>query len=216
MVNIMLVDDHVIVRQGIRLLLEEEDDFLVVAEAESGDEAIPVALSHHPDVVLMDVHMPQGIDGITATRRLREELPDTKVIMLTMFDDEAHIEKMLQAGAAGVVLKNDSSSEIVAAIYRVTQRGANEPYLPTKMSDSLRERLLSRLQSPVDSSSPLLSPRETEVLTLIAKGYINKEIAERLHISVKTVETHRARIIERIGAQSKADLVSYAVNHGLN
>lgn len=218
-VAILLVDDHVLVRQGIRLLLEEEVRFKVVGEAESGDEAIPLARRLNPDVILMDVHMPKGIDGITATRRIQEELPQIKVLMLTMYDDEPHIEKMLQAGASGIIFKHDSSSEIVEALRYVFDNTRRpyppRPYLPNKLPDVMRKRLLEAHDSPDEQTAPLLSPRESEVLSLIAKGHINKEIADRLHISVKTVEAHRAHIIERIGAKSKADLIHYAVTHEL-
>lgn len=213
-INILLVDDHVLVRQGIRLLLEEEPAFSIVGEAQSGDEAIPLALKLQPDVILMDVHMPKGIDGITATRRIEEELPKTKVLMLTMYDDEPHIEKMLQAGAVGVIFKHDPSSEIVQAIHSVVSAG-HTPYLPAKIPAAIRQRLMKSTESREQPTAPLLSPRESEVLSLIAKGYTNKEIADRLHISVKTVEAHRAHIIERIGAQTKADLIDYAVAHEL-
>ncbi len=213
-IDILLVDDHVLVRQGIRLLLEEEATFNVVGEAESGDEAIPLALRLHPNVILMDVHMPKGIDGITATRRIGEELPETKVLMLTMYDDEPHIEKMLQAGAAGVIFKHDSSAEIVQAIHAIVDTGRT-PYLPAKIPDTMRKRLVQYHESPEQHAAPLLSPRETEVLSLIAKGHTNKEIGDRLHISIKTVEAHRAHIIERIGARTKADLINYAVTHEL-
>lgn len=151
-ISILLVDDHVLVRQGIRLLLEEESGLKVVGEAD-GDEAIPLAQRYRPDVVLMDVHMPKGIDGITATRR--------------------------------------------------------------KVGSAMQTRLLEALKSPSEHSLPLLSPRETEVLALIAKGHTNKEIADRLHISVKTVEAHRSHIMSRIGAESRADLMEYAVNYDL-
>lgn len=213
-IRILLVDDHVLVRQGIRLLLEEDPGLKVVGEAESGDEAIPLAQRFRPDVVLMDVHMPKGIDGITATRRIREELPQTQVLMLTMYDDEPHLEKMLQAGASGVVFKHDSSEEIVRAVQAVVQK-RDWPYLPSKVGSAMRARLLEAVKFPSENSLPLLSPRETEVLALIAKGHTNKEIADRLHISVKTVEAHRAHIVSRIGAESRADLIQYAMNYDL-
>ncbi|MCF8566100.1 response regulator transcription factor [Alicyclobacillus tolerans] len=213
-ITILLVDDHVLVRQGIRALLEEEPGLKVVGEAQTGDEALPVAFKLQPQVVLMDVHMPKGIDGITATRRIREALPNTRVIMLTMLDDEAHIERMLEAGASGVLFKHDSSDEIIKAIHATSTPGA-PPYLPARLPDPLRKRVFMHLNNPNKETAQLLSPRETEVLTLIALGHTNKEIADRLHISIKTVEAHRAHIIERIGADSRADLIQYAVNHDL-
>ena len=211
--TILLVDDHALVRQGIRRLLEEENNLKVIGEAETGDEAVPLAISLQPDVVLMDVHMPKGIDGIAATRRIRESVPTARVLMLTMFDDEQHIERMLSAGASGVLFKHDSSDEIVQAI-QSTLASPSTPYLPARVPLESRTRLMHELHSHKHHRS-LLSPRETEVLTLIARGYTNKEIADRLHISVKTVEAHRAHIVDRIHAQSRADLIRYAASQHL-
>ncbi|QSO52379.1 response regulator transcription factor [Alicyclobacillus curvatus] len=211
--TILLVDDHALVRQGIRRLLEEDSTLKVIGEAESGDEAVPLAISLQPDVVLMDVHMPKGIDGIVATRRIRESVPTARVLMLTMFDDEPHIERMLNAGASGVLFKHDSSDEIIEAI-RSTLASPSTPYLPARIPLESRTRLVHQLQNRKHQRS-LLSPRETEVLTLIARGYTNKEIADRLHISIKTVEAHRAHIVERVHAQSRADLIRYAASQDL-
>lgn len=211
--TILLVDDHALVRQGIRRLLEEDNNLKVVGEADTGDEAIPLAMSLQPDVILMDVHMPKGIDGIVATRHIRDSLPDSHILMLTMFDDEPHIERMLSAGANGVVFKHDSSDEIIEAI-RSVFASPSTPYLPARIPLETRTRILQRLKAQKGSRT-LLSPRETEVLTLIARGYTNKEVANRLHISIKTVEAHRAHIVERVHARSRADLIRYAASQHL-
>ena len=208
----MLVDDHALVRQGIRLILEEEPDFEVIGEADSGDRAVALAVAEKPDVILMDMHMPGGMDGIKAAKKILEELPDTRILMLTMYDDEPHIEKMLQAGIAGVLFKHDPSTEIIQAI-RAT--AIEQPYLSDRILPDMRQRIAEHLSHPEEVLTPLLTPRETEVLGLIAYGYTNKEIAQRLHISVKTVEVHRSHIVERIGAESKADLIQYALNQHL-
>ncbi|KPV45518.1 response regulator transcription factor [Alicyclobacillus ferrooxydans] len=211
--TILLVDDHALVRQGIRLLLEEESNLEVVGEAESGDEAVPLAVRLQPDIILMDVHMPKGTDGIVATRHIRETVPASRVLMLTMFDDEPHIERMLSAGASGVLFKHDSSDQIIEAI-RAILASPSIPYLPARIPLDTKTRILQRLQTQKHARS-LLSPRETEVLTLIARGYTNKEVADRLHISIKTVEAHRAHIVARIQARSRADLIQYAASQHL-
>jgi two-component system response regulator NreC len=211
-IKIVLVDDHAVVRQGVRMILEEEPGFEVVGEAESGENALAVVFRENPDVVLMDVHMPSGIDGITATRRIISSLSHTAVLMLTMYDDEPHLERMLLAGASGVLFKHDPSSEIIQAIRNV-DRGT--PYLPQRIPDEVRRRLIAKLRNPDAHPSSLLTPRETEVLSLVANGYTNREIAQRLHISVKTVEAHRAHIVSRIGAENRSDLIQYALAHGL-
>jgi len=194
------------------MILEEDKGLEVVGEAKSGEEAVTVSLRERPAIVLMDVHMPGGIDGITATRRIMSALPDTLVLMLTMYDDEPHLERMLLAGAAGILFKHDPSSEILHAMRLASSQ---HPYLPQRLSEEVRQRLLHKLQNPRKDEAPLLTPRETEVLSLVANGYTNKEIAERLYISVKTVEAHRSHIVERIGAESRSDLIQYALTHGL-
>ncbi len=210
--RILLADDHALVRQGIRLILEEYPELIVIGEAESGARAVAMARAEKPDLIMMDLHMPGDMDGIKAAKIIVDEHPKIRILMLTMFDDEPHIEKMLQAGVSGVLFKHDPSTEIIKAI-RAT--GSDLPYLSERIAPETRQRILKRLEHPEKLVTPLLTPRETEVLGLIAYGYTNKEIAQRLHISVKTVEAHRAHIVERIGAESKADLIQYALNHRL-
>ena len=210
--RILLVDDHALVRQGVRLILEEEPGFEVIGEVDSGERAIDVAMDAKPDVILMDVHMPGGINGMKAAKKILEELPRTRILMLTMYDDEPHIEQMLLVGIAGVLFKHDPSTEIIRAIYSTEKE---QPFLSGRISQEARKRIFEHLSHPDEVLTPLLTPRETEVLGLIAYGYTNREISQRLHISVKTVEAHRSHIVERIGAESKADLIQYALNHRL-
>lgn len=207
--RILIVDDHVLVRHGLRLLIEEHPATVVVGEASSGEEALILAEKLNPDVILMDVHMPKGLDGITAARHIHEILPHIRVIMLTMFDDDAHVEKMLAAGVAGVLFKHDDSAEILEAILCAQQHA---PHLPHRISEGSRRRLLASLAQRGEES--LLTARETEVLVCLANGFTNKEIAGKLVISVKTVETHRANIMKRLDLQTRSDLVDYALKNG--
>ncbi len=210
--RILLVDDHALVRQGIRLIIEEEVGLEVIGEADSGEKAIESAKQLQPDVILMDVNMPGGMDGIKAAKKILEADSKIRILMLTMYDDEPLIEKMLLAGISGVLFKHDPSTEIIRAIHIAEYQ---QPFLSERISPEARTRIMDHLEHPDEVLTPLLTPRETEVLGLIAYGYTNREIAQRLHISVKTVEVHRAHIVERIGAETKADLIQYALNHHL-
>ncbi|MCY0876046.1 MAG: response regulator transcription factor [Firmicutes bacterium] len=208
-ISIVLVDDHEMVRQGLRLVLEENTHLRVVGEAESGEAALPLCTRLQPDVILLDVHMPQGMDGITAAAHLKQLCPSTRVIILTMFDDEVHVERMLQSGVDGVVFKRDAVAELVQAIDFV----ADVPYLPQGLSAPTKERLYKSLRG--ERPAQPLTPRETEVLTLIARGYTSREIGERLFIGIKTVETHRKHIMDRLGVSTRADLMTVARSMGL-
>lgn len=206
--RVLIVDDHSLVRHGLRLIIESQPGFTVAGEASSGEEGILLAERLVPDCVLMDVHMPKGLDGITAARHIHEALPTTRVIMLTMFDDDVHLERMLSAGVAGVLFKHDDSAEILDAIVNGRTK---RPYLPKRIAPETRHRLLEQHTLPDDLP---LTTRETEVLVYLANGFTNKEIATRLMISVKTVETHRANIMKRLGLQTRSDLVEYALKNG--
>lgn len=207
-IRVLIVDDHVLVRQGLRLLLDEMPGIRVVGEGASGDDAVLLAQRLQPDAVLLDVHMPKGLDGITAARHIRGTCPQIRVIMLTMFDDDVHVEKMLLAGVSGVLFKHDDSAEIIEAIRSGTP---SRPYLPRRMSEENRERLVAQAARP---DEPSLTARETEVLIYLANGYTNKEVATKLMISVKTVETHRANIMKRLQLQTRFELVDYALKNG--
>ncbi|MCZ8513668.1 response regulator transcription factor [Paenibacillus filicis] len=209
-IKVVIIDDHTLVRQGLCLIFEGVSDIVVVGEGSSGDEALILAERLTPDAILMDVHMPHGLDGITTARHIRELYPQIRMVMLTMFDDDAHVEKMLAAGVDGILFKHDDSIEILEALRTGTTR---HPYLPKRLSYETRERLLQKSKEE-EFFFDKLSPRETEVLILLAKGFTHKEISNKLHISVKTVETHRSNIMKRLCLGSRAELVNYALNNG--
>jgi len=213
MVRIILVDDHAVVRSGLRMLLESKPGIEVVGDAADGDEAIRMALQIKPDLVLMDLSMPHGKDGLTATAELKKLLPDTPVLILTMHDDEEYLFRSIQAGASGYILKSAPHEELLAAIRSVSQGDA---YLYPTATKRLMNEYMERVRNGDGADSyEQLSEREKEVLGWIAKGYSNKEIADRLVISVKTVETHKAHIMEKLGLKTRPDLVKYALKKGL-
>ena len=209
-VRVLICDDHAIVRAGLRLILEQEEEFEIVGEAENGEESIRRAARLHPDLVIMDISMP-GIGGLEATPRVLEVAPEARVLILTVHDDEAYFFQALQAGAAGYVLKGASRSELLAALRLVIHGGVP---IPRKLGPHLVNDYLERVENGVAPSYQQLSPREREVLRLIAKGRTNKEIAEQLSLSVRTVERHRSSIMNKIGLQNRAELVAYAVRQG--
>ncbi|KKB34350.1 response regulator [Bacillus thermotolerans] len=212
-IRTLIVDDHAIVRAGVKMLLGKQQDIEVVGEAADGQEAIEKALSLKPDLVIMDLSMPPGKNGLEATRELKQSLPDTHVLILTMHDDENYLFRVLQAGASGYVLKNALDSELLSAVDAVSQGRA---YLHPSAAKSLVEDFLSRVNEGEDLSSyKRLSNREEEILTFIAKGYSNKEIAETLYISVKTVESHKSKIMDKLGLHKRHELVTYAMKKGL-
>jgi len=202
-IRVLIADDHALVRTGLRALLEAQSGFTVVGEAEDGAVVVDRCRKFAPQVVVMDLSMP-GCGGIKATEDLRRECPDIKVVVLTMHDDEAYVRMARLAGAAGFVLKKSLATELIRAIQTVL---AGKTHFP--MSDLPPP--VRPCQSPLD----LISEREREILGLIALGYTSAEIAAKLHISDKTVETHRAHIFEKLGLQSRADLVRFALDHGL-
>ncbi len=212
--HVLIADDHTLVREGLRLLLDRQPDFRVVAEAENGRDAVRFALEARPDLLLLDISMPV-MDGIQALREIRRRLPTVRALMLTMHEDRDLFFRSLQAGAAGYLLKGASSQELLEAL-RVVMRG--EVYLSPRMTTLLVQHLLNQGQLPhPDEPAPqdVLSPRELEVLQRLAEGQTNAEIAAALVISPSTVQTHRARILEKLGLSSRADLVKYALRHGL-
>lgn len=201
--RILLADDHSLVRSGLRALLEAEPDMEVVGEAQDGVEAVEACSTLQPDVVVMDLTMP-GRGGISATEDLRGVCPEAKVVVLTMHDDDAYVRMAQLAGAAGFVLKRSLATELIQAIRAVR---SDRTHFPT--TEPVR-----RSNSP---SAPLelISGREREVLTLIALGHTTPEIARKLHISEKTVETHRAHIADKLELRTRAALVRFALEHGL-
>ena len=213
-IRLLVADDHPVVRAGLRMLLATQPDMEVVGEAVDGDTAVERALEFKPDVVVMDLTM-AGMDGLAATREIVNRLPHTKVVVLTMHDNEEYLRQALEAGATGYVLKEAVDTEIAVAI-RVVQRG--EVFLYPSFTRVLLGDLLQTDETDdtfQQDSYELLSEREKEVLRLVALGDTNREIAERLFLSVRTVETYRARLMEKLNLKSRGELVRYALRKGL-
>jgi Response regulator containing a CheY-like receiver domain and an HTH DNA-binding domain len=208
--KVLICDDHAVVRAGLRLILEKEKDFQIVGEAENAEQAIAQAARLHPDLVLMDISMP-GMGGLEGIPRVRAAAPEARVMILTVHDDEAYFFGALEAGAAGYVLKGASVSELLAALRLVIHGGVP---VPRTLGQRLVNDYLERVKNEGAPSYQQLSPREREVLRLVAKGRTNKEIAEQLSLSVRTVERHRSSIMNRIGLHNRAELVAYAVRQG--
>lgn len=210
-VRVLIADDHTIVRTGVRLLLQAEPDIEVVGEALNGDEALALAESLQPDLVLMDIAMP-GMDGLEATRQIKACFPDMHVLVLTMHRSDEYFFEVLKAGASGYVLKAAETNELIGAI-RAVARG--EVFLYPTMARQLLQDYLSRLNEPGGSSQPPLTPREKEILRLLAEGYSSKEIAERLVISPSTVHSHRTNLMQKLNLSSRHELIQYARQRGL-
>jgi len=214
-IRLLIVDDHPVVRAGLRTLLGSQPDMEVVGEADDGAKALECALRIEPDVVVMDITM-KGMSGLTATQQIVSRLPETKVLVLTMHEDEEYLRQMLEIGATGYVLKQAADTELAVAI-RAVQRG--EVYLYSSFTKVLLGDLSGDEEAPDEQSDKsdyeLLSRREREVLRLVALGYTNRQIADQLFLSVKTVETYRSRTMEKLGLKSRAALVRYALRQGL-
>ncbi|PZS27110.1 MAG: DNA-binding response regulator [Pseudonocardiales bacterium] len=206
--RILIADDHGIVRAGIRLLLERQAGLDVVAEASDGVEAVQQALAVRPDLCILDVGMPR-LTGLQAAREIRAQLPDTRVLMLSMHDDERYLFEALKAGASGYVLKREADHALVDAV-RAVARG--EAFLTNAAERSLiRAWMAEETSGPVDS----LTAREREVVKLIAEAHTNAQIAEILHLSEKTVESHRANVLRKLRMRDRVELVRYAIRRGL-
>ena len=213
MIRLLIVDDHAVVRSGLKLLLGEKQNIHVVGEAADGDEAIRQAELLRPDVVLMDLSMPHGKDGMTATEELKKLLPDIAILILTMHDDEQYLFRAIQAGASGYILKNAPHEELLTAIRFVA---AGNAYLTPTATKRLMGQYIEKAKNGENADDfDSLSDREKEVLSWTAKGYSNKEIAENLVISVKTVETHKSNLMEKLGLKTRPDLIKYAMKKGL-
>lgn len=210
-IRLVLVDDHEIVRVGLRMLVQAQPDIEIVGEASSGPEAIELVESHQPDVVLMDVTMP-GMDGIEATRQLKTRCPSVAVLALTIHEERDYFFEMLQAGASGYVPKRAAADELLRAIRMVFQ---GEIFLHSSVASALVKDFLQhgRVDSEVDL--PTLTEREREVLILIAEGLTNKQIGQRLSISPKTVARHRDNLTKKLRLSSRAELTRYAIQKGL-
>ena len=210
-IRVLIADDHTIMRAGLRSLLEKEDQIEVVAEAENGRRAVQLAVEHEPDVVVMDVSMPD-LNGIEATSQVLESLPEAKVIALSMHTDKRFVMGMLRAGASGYLLKDCASQELANAIVSVA---SNKKYLSPDIAGVVIEDSLYGVQQEGETVSSLLSPREREVLQLIAEGWSTKQIAAHLYVSVKTIETHRRQIMKKLDLHNIAELTKYAIREGL-
>lgn len=212
MIKLCIVDDHAVVRSGLMMLLNAKEDMEVIGEASEGNEAIELALRLRPDVVLMDLSMPHGKDGLTAAKELKQVLPDIAILILTMHDDDEYLFRAIHAGASGYILKTAPHDELLTAIRSVA---AGNAYLYPTATKRLMIEYVDRLRDGEGSSIETLSDRETEVVSLVAKGYSNKEVAEQLVISVKTVESHKANVMEKLGLKTRPELVKYAMKKGL-
>lgn len=211
-INILLVEDHMIVREGLRRLLESEEDLAVIGEASNGREALALAIELSPDVVLMDIEMPSG-NGLEAMRRILKFLPETKIIVLTAHSDEAHAQKTIHAGAAGFLPKQDSVN-VLRRVIRKVQQGRNV-YIPSISKGSARFHSQHNGAAMNNQDTSKLTSREIEVLQCIAGGSSNKQTAEVLGISIKTVEKHRGHLMEKLGIHNTASLTRYAITTGI-
>jgi len=208
-IRILLADDHAVLRAGLRALLAAQGDLEVVGEASEGAEAIRLCQALRPDVVVMDIGMP-GVSGIDATARIKRDLPGTKVLILSMHDDRGYLRQVLRVGASGYVLKKAADTELLAAI-RAAARG--ELFLDPTLAKALVDEVMA--PRVAGTEPPALSDREREVLRLLAHGHTNQQVADRLCISVKSVETYKARLMEKLGLKGRAELVRHALQHGL-
>ena len=207
-IRVLLADDHTVVREGLRVLLEQQPDLIVIAEAADGRECVLLAEEHSPDVIMMDVAMP-NMNGIEATRRIVASRPATNIVILSMHNDESYVLQSLRAGARGYLLKDSPRADVLDA---VRTAAAGRPYMSRKVSSLLQEEYVDQLRSRnLDDSWDLLTDREREILQLLAEGRQNKEVAALLNISPTTVETHRGHILRKLALHGTADLVLYAV-----
>jgi len=205
--RIVIADDHGIVRSGLRVLLERQEDFEVVGEAADGVEARDLVISERPDIAILDVKMPR-LTGLQATREIREAAPEVSVLILSMHDDERYLFEALKAGASGYVLKSQADQDLLEAIAAI-DRG--EPFLTPDAQRALIKDVLERGEEPGDE----LTPREQEVVTLAAEAHTNREIAGILGLSEKTVENHRSNAMRKLGMRDRVELVRYAIRRGL-
>jgi two-component system response regulator NreC len=210
LINILIADDHAIVRTGLRALLRSEPGLQLVGEATGGYEAIELVGKTRPDILILDLSMPD-LDGIAVTRQLKPQYPDLRILILTVHEDEAMLREAIRAGASGYIVKHAAEAELIAAINTI-RRG--DLYVdPAMLRVLLVESPRPRTEQP--ASPDPLTPRETDVLKLIVQGYTNRQVGEELGISVRTVEGHRANLLEKLGLRTRVELVRYARERGL-
>ncbi len=205
MLRVLIADDHGIVRSGVRMLIDRQADMEVVAEAEDGVDAVSQAIAERPDVAVLDVAMPR-MTGIQAAREIKAQSPATNVLLLSMHDDERYMYDALQAGASGYVLKRAADADLVDAVRAVAD---GRPFVSPHAEGA--DKWMSAAEGPRDP----LTPRELDVVKLIAEAYTNKQIAEILHLSEKTVESHRANVLNKLGMRDRVEIVRYAIRRGL-
>jgi len=213
MIRILIADDHALFRDGLRALFAEEEDIELVGEAANGEEAVQKAIELKPDVVVMDIMMPV-MNGIEATRRIRSAVPETKVLALSMYDDEEYVQQMLTADASGYTLKRATSDELLRALREVVSGGM--PLDPAVAAKVVKGYVRRVQQGDEDQTSATeLTPRELEVLRLVAEGLTNQAIAERLGLSRRTVDAHRTNLMHKLDMHDVTDLVKYALRRGI-
>jgi RNA polymerase sigma factor (sigma-70 family) len=211
-IRVLLADDHNLIRAGLRLVVSQQPDFAVAGEAENGRQAVTLAEQLKPDVVVMDIKMPD-LNGIEACHQIRDSLPDTQVVMLSMHSDEAYVLRALKAGARAYLLKDSAEADLARAI-RAAADGKS--FFSPAVGKVLLEDYMRKLQrTGAEDSYELLSPREREILQLVAEGKSSKEIANLLNLSVYTVETHRAKLMQKLNLRSVPELILYAVRKGI-
>jgi len=211
-IGVLLADDHTLIRAGLRMVVDAQPDLAVVGEADNGRDAVSMAEALKPDVVVMDIGMP-SLNGIEAARQIRETLPGTQIVMLSMHSDEGYVLRALKAGAKGYLLKDSAEADLARAIHAAA---AGKSFFSPAVGKVLLEDYMRKLQrSGAEDSYELLSPREREILPLVAEGNSSKEIANLLNLSVYTVETHRARVMQKLSLRGIPELILYAVRKGI-
>ncbi len=209
-VRILLVDDHAVLRDGVRMVLESQPGFQVVGTTENGQDAVRLVEDLKPDIAVLDIAMPE-MNGLDATRAIRQCCPDTQVVILSMHEGEEYLREALRAGAAGYVLKRAAAKELVGAIQRVRH---GESYLDPALTRTLISDYVRQVERG-DETPDSLTERELEVLKLVAEGFTNRQIAFKLNISIKTVQTHRANLMDKLNLHDRTELVRYAIRRGL-
>ena len=211
-IRVLLADDHTLIRAGLRLVVEQQPDFAVAGEAENGRQAVAMADSLKPNVVVMDIGMPD-LNGIEAARQIREHHPEIEIVMLSMHSDEGYVLRALKAGARAYLLKDSAEADLARAIHAAAE---GKSFFSPAVGKVLLEDYMRKLErTGAEDSYELLSPREREVLQLVAEGKSSKEIANLLNLSVYTVETHRAKLMQKLNLKSMPELILYAVRKGI-